>query len=242
MDLHNTVEDIVIARVDEIFKALDEKGDKKFCTCNQCKLDVICYALNRLRPHYIVSHKGASRARRDSFEHQQQAADVAAIIHEGLQRVNHNQRPNFSHKTAEDGLDPDGRYPVFNIPTIMGRIFNGNDFSPVSGVDVELIWNGKLVSMKDGNWHNPCHMVSNAEGTFSFWPTAVRASKLDEHSVISYTLRVTSPEFEPLSHFFKIPVISETQTAASFSLDRTYKLPDLYMFYPGEAEKNENQN
>ena len=67
MDVHNTVEDIVITRVDEIFKTLDEEGNKKFCTCNQCRLDVICYVLNRLRPHYIVSHKGASRAHRDSL-------------------------------------------------------------------------------------------------------------------------------------------------------------------------------
>ena len=242
MDVHNTVEDIVIARVDEIFKTLEEEGNRKFCTCNQCRLDVICYALNRLRPHYIVSHKGASRVRRDSFELQQQIADVSVLIHEGLQQVNHNQRPNFAHQTEGDETDADGSFPVFNTPTIMGRLFNGTNFSPITGVDVELLGNGKLVTMKDGNWHNPYRLVSNAEGTFSFWPAPTRASKLDEHSVMSYTLRVTSSEYETLNHFFKIPVVSETQAATTFSLERTFKLPDLYMFHPGEAEKNENQN
>jgi competence protein ComFB len=205
-------------------------------------MDVICYALNRLRPHYIVSHKGASRARRDSIELQQQTADVAAMIHEGLKRVNHNQRPNFAHVLDEERMGADTRFPVFNIPTIMGRLFSGSNFSPIAGVDVELLCNGKLVTMKDGNWHNPYRMVSNAEGTFSFWPAPATASKLDEHSTFSYTLRVSSPDYETLNHFFKIPVISEKQADVSFSLERTYKLPDLYMFPPGEAEENEQQD
>jgi hypothetical protein len=33
-------------------------------------------------------------------------------------------------------------------------------------------------------------------------------------------------------------VISEFQASPSFNLGRTFKLPDLYMFPPGEAEKN----
>jgi competence protein ComFB len=49
---------------------------------------------------------------------------------------------------------------------------------------------------------------------------------------------VEAPEFETLIHYFKIPVISEVLMAASFTLGRTFKLPDLYMFPPGEAEKN----
>ena len=179
---------------------------------------------------------------RCDVEQQQQTADISATIHEGLKRVNHTQRPNFAHQGDENGQGPDTRFPVFNFPTIMGRLFSGSNFSPIAGVDVELLWNGKLVSMKDGNWHNPYYLVSNAEGTFSFWPASARAAKLDEHSIFSFTLRVSSPEFETLNHFFKIPVASETQTASSFSLERTFKLPDLYMFLPGEAEKNENQN
>jgi competence protein ComFB len=242
MNLHNTVEDIVISKVDEVFATLEEEGISKFCTCDQCRMDVICYALNRLKPHYIVSHRGAARTRRETIAQQQQTADVAAMIHEGLKRVNHNQRPNFSHQADEFGIGSDSRYPVFNIPTIMGRIFSGNNFSPIAGVEVELLANGELVTMKDGNWHNPYRLVSNAEGTFSFWPAPAKASKFKDQSIFSYTLRVSSPEFETLTHFFKITVISEMQAAVSFSLERTFKLPDLYMFPPGDAEKNENQD
>ena len=239
MELHNTVEDTVIARVSEIFAAID-KGDNKskYCTCNQCQMDIICYALNRMRPHYIVSNRGASRVQWESIEKQQQIADITALIHEGFRQVNHNQRPNFSHAPESSGPSSDSRLPVFNIPTIMGRLFNGNNFAPISDVDVELFWNGARVSMKDGNWQNPCHVVPNTEGTFSFWPVAVKASNVNEPKIFEYSLRVCAPDFETLTHFFKISVTSEIQEAVSFTLARTFKLPDLYMFPPGEAEQN----
>jgi competence protein ComFB len=185
-----------------------------------------------------VSHKGASRVQRESFESQQQAADIETLIYEGLKRVSHNQRPNFSHEGGIASVDPDSKFPVFNVPTIMGRIFNGDNFAPISEVTVELLWNGELVPMKDGNWHNPCHLVSTAEGAFSFWPAPAVASRPNNHKIFEYNLRIYAPEFETLNHYFKIPVASEIQAAGSFSLDRTFKLPDLYMFSPGEAEKN----
>ena len=240
MELHNTVEDIVIARVNEIFIALDKEGNaENFCTCNQCKMDIICYALNRMWPRYIVSSRGAARAQWDGIEKQQQLADITALIHQGFRQVNHNQRPNFSHVAESETSNSRPGYPAFNIPTIMGRLLDGNNFAPISNVDLELFCGGELVRMKDGNWQNPCHLVLNTEGTFSFWPVAVKADKINEPKVFEFSLRVSAKEFDTLTHFFKIAVTSENQEAASFTLERTFKLPDLYMFHPGEAEKNE---
>jgi len=239
MELHNTMEDIVVARVNDIFEAIDKDGsERKYCTCNQCRMDIVCYALNRVRPHYIVSNRGASRVRSDTIERQQQIADITAMIHEGFKQVNHNQRPFFDHAPGEGGTGQDKNVPAFNVPTIMGRIFNGNNFAPISDVVVELLCNGELVPMKDGNWQNPYRIVSNTEGAFSFWPAAVTASAVNEPKIFEYTLRASAPEFETLTHFFKISITSEIQATASFSLTRTYKLPSLYMFPPGEAEQN----
>ena len=239
MEFHNAVKGTVISQVNEIFDAF-ETGENpgKFCTCNQCRMDVICYALNRTPPLYIVSNRGASRAFSEGVERQQQTADITALIYEGLKRVNHNLRPNFAHSHAEGTSDGDSSIPKFNIPAIMGRIFNGNNFAPLSNVDVELLWDGGLVVMKDGNWQNPCHIVSNVEGNFSFWPAPVEASRENNHKIFEYALRISSPDFETLTHVFKIPVASEIQTEGSFSIERTFKLPDLYMFPPGGAEKN----
>ncbi|MCL2373939.1 MAG: late competence development ComFB family protein, partial [Treponema sp.] len=71
MELHNTMEDIVVARVSEIFEAI-EKGDaaQKYCTCKQCRMDITCYALNRVWPHYIVSNRGVSRVQWATLERQ----------------------------------------------------------------------------------------------------------------------------------------------------------------------------
>ena len=239
MEFHNTVEDTVIARVSEIFDALESKENpEKFCTCNQCRTDIICYVLNRMPPNYIISNRGASRFKWESFEKQQQLADIAAMIHDGLRRVNHNQRPNFNHFTEEGKADSGSRYPVFNIPTIIGRIFNGNNFAPLADVDVELLYEGELAQMKDANWQNPCRIVPHNDGTFSFWPAPVKASELDEQKVINYSIRVTDPEYETLIHFFQVTVTSEIEASRSFTIGRTFKLPDLYMFPPGEDEQD----
>jgi len=239
MTLHNIMEEKVIARVEEIFKSLEEEEYKdKYCICDQCRMDTICYALNRLQPHYIVSHRGASRVNWEGVERQQQVADITTVIYEGLKRVNHNQRPNFSHNAAAGGIANAEAQPVFNVPTIMGRLFNGENFAPLSAAVVELLWNGELVEMKNRNWQNPYRLVPKAEGAFSFWPLPAVTTKVNNHRIFEYTLRIIAEGFETMNHFFKIPVVSEDQTEVSFTLDRTFKLPDLYMFRPGEAEKN----
>ena len=92
--------------------------------------------------------------------------------------------------------------------------------------------------MKDGNWQNPYRIVPNTEGAFTFWPAAIKAENLDEPRVFEFSLRVVASDFEALNHFFKVPVTSEIQALASFSLKRTFKLSNLYMFPPGEAEQN----
>jgi competence protein ComFB len=108
----------------------------------------------------------------------------------------------------------------------------------MSDVEVELLLNGELVPMKDHNWQNPCTVVSHTDGNFSFWPAPVVAEKANEHKLFEYSVRINAPDFEPLNHFFKVPVASEIQVAGSFSLNRTFKLPDLYLFLPGDAEKD----
>jgi competence protein ComFB len=255
MELHNTIKSKVISKVEEIFEALNTAENAgKFCTCDQCKMDVICYVLNRTPPRYIVSNRGVSRSFGEGIGWQQQAADIVALIHDGLKQINHNLRPNFNHFNEKGSAPDEAAIPKFdspasigkgepeisrfNIPTIMGRVFNGNSFAPISNASVELLWAGELVTMKDGNWQNPYNIVPIIEGNFSFWPAPVPASKANNHKIFEYTLRVSAPEFETLTHIFKIPVASNVEESGSFSPDRTFKLPDLYMFPPGEAEKN----
>jgi competence protein ComFB len=235
MEIHNTTEDIVLTELKEICDFFEKQGNPNICTCDQCRLDAACYVLNRSTPHYIVSNRGVARVERETIERQQKNADITALIHEAIKRVSHNQRPlsvalnNEPHKVATG-------VPVFNIPTIVGRLFHGLNFAPMAGVTVELYREGKLVPMKDRNWQNPYTLVYNTEGTFTFWPEPVQAESINIRAIFEYSIKIETPGLESLIHFFKIPVISELQTTGSFSMERTFKLPDLYMFPPEEEE------
>jgi competence protein ComFB len=240
MDIHNLTEDVVFATIAQICDAIEEEGNPdNICTCDQCRTDTACYVLNRTVPHYVVSNRGVARAGRETLERQQKEADAAVLVYEALKRVSHNQRPFFDHLHAQDKRQKDGSVihtPVFNIPTIVGRLFNGLNFAPMSGVLVELYRDGALVPMKDPNWQNPYNLVQNIEGAFTFWPEPIPAEAADTRTTFEYSLRIAAPEFEELTHVFKIPVISETKIADFFSMERTFKLPDLYLFPPGEGE------
>jgi competence protein ComFB len=120
----------------------------------------------------------------------------------------------------------------------VGRLFDGVTFAPISDIQVELRCNGELVGMRNANWQNPYTVVTATPGAFTFWPAPVPAEGADINQVFEYNLKIDSPGYEPFHHFFKIPSVSKIQTPYSYSLDRTFKLPDLYIFPPGEAEKN----
>jgi competence protein ComFB len=239
MDIHNTTEDIVFQKVAEIFDSIGKAGNtENFCLCNQCRMDTACYVLNRIEPCYIVSNRGVARVEKESIERQQKETDIVVLIYEGLKRISHNQRPNFNHRFVSGGGAEVSKLPVYNIPTIVGRLFNGINFAPMSDIKAELRRNGDLVAMKDNNWQNPYNLVSNTEGTFTFWPDSIQAEKADIHKIFEYSLKIEAPKFETLTHFFKIPVISEIQSASSFSMGRLFKLPDLYLFPPGDEEED----
>ena len=228
MEIHNIMEDMVCAEVDSIFDSLKSKD---ICTCNQCRQDAVCYALNRTKPFYVVSHRGVSRVNKETT--QQSRADLTALVYEGIKRVNHNQRPYFDHKGSDTEGSSDN--PVFNIPAIMGQVFNGLNFSPLEGITVELLQNGKLVTMKDANWQNPYSLVANTGGTFTFLPKPVETEKNGTRGIFEFTIKITSSEFSELIHAFSIPIISELGSP-NFSLARTHKLPDQYLFPPGEEK------
>ncbi|MDR0448674.1 MAG: late competence development ComFB family protein [Treponema sp.] len=230
MEIHNTTEDLVIAEINAICDSL-EAGNKQeeICTCYHCRQDAACYVLNRAEPRYVISHRGAARVTQNTEG--QTKVDLTALAYEGIKRVGHNQRPYFDHKSSEKKDLSD--IPVYNIPTIMGRVFDGQNFSPMADITIELLQNGALVEMKDDNWQNPYFLIAGTGGTFTFWPKAVVAENIDIRETFKYSIRIATPDYAELIHVFTIPVISE-KVSQSFSLSRTFTLPDLFLFSPGE--------
>ena len=240
MEIHNVTEDIVFSSVQIIFKRIKEEGNTEgLCLCDQCRLDTICYTLNRVPSRYIVSNRGMTRIQQDWVGRQQTEADIATLVYKGLRMVNHNQRPTSSHNGDSTATEQPSGAPSFFIPTIIGRLFDGNTFDPLSGVTVELRLGDELALMRNQNWQNPFTLISNTPGTFTFWPLPIPSKETGSRRTFEFSLKVESPSYETLTHFFNIPTISSAQAADStYSMDRTFKLPDLYLFPPGEAEKN----
>jgi len=238
MDIHNTSEDIVFGTANKVFEEIQKSNNPdKYCLCEQCQVDTICYTLNRIAPHYIVSNRGLTRVQQNGIKRQQIEADVTTLVYNGLRLVNHNMRPTAAHDGSQSQTQKTNR-PVFDIPTISGRIFDGISFDPIVGIEVELYCEGELVHMRNSNWQNPYTMISSTPGAFSFWPAPIYAKDPEMTRIFKYSLKVNSPNFEPLNHFFNITSISMYHTPHSYTLNSTFKLPDLYIFPPGEAELN----
>jgi competence protein ComFB len=234
-EVHNTVEDAVFTEINEICAAIEKEGKGDICTCPQCRKDAACYVLNRIAPRYVISNRGVARVEQGSFDRQQTVADITALAYEGIKRVAHNQRKTANHN-LKPGDEVMANTPVYNIPTIIGRLFNGVNFEPFAAVNVELRMDGDLVPMKDNNWQNPYTLVANTKGTFTFWPRPIVVEAKGQRRSFEYSIHIEAPGFETLNHFFKIPMISDASPIRSYSMARTFKLPDLYMFPPGEDE------
>jgi competence protein ComFB len=178
-----------------------------------------------------------TRIEEDWTEKQQTAADTATLVYKGLQLVNHNQRPTSSH--TDEPMASTTVEISFSVPTIIGRLFDGETFAPLAGVTVELRSGGELVPMRNQNWQNPFTLLANTPGAFTFWPAPIPTDAVGIHRTIEYSLKVESTQYETITHFFKVPTVSGNPAmSTSFSMNRTFKLPDLYLFHPGEAEQN----
>ncbi|MCL2180407.1 MAG: late competence development ComFB family protein [Treponema sp.] len=239
MDIHNSNEDVVFATVQNVFNEIQKSGNpEKYCMCYQCRIDTICYTLNRIEPNYIVSNRGFTRFEETSIKRQQIEADITTLIYKGLRLVNHNQRPTAPHDGTSMAVSKI-YHPMFDIPTIAGRIFDGISFEPIEGIDVTLFCEGEIVDMRNNNWQNPYTMVASTPGAYTFWPAPIIADAPDLSRDFKFSIKVNSPQFEPLSHFFNIETLSRFHSPQSYALNRTFKLPDLYLFPPGEAEMND---
>ncbi|HAE21876.1 MAG TPA: competence protein ComFB [Spirochaetaceae bacterium] len=229
MDIRNLMEDYVKATVHELFDAEQKGSTSSWCTCDQCRLDVACYVLNRLKPEYVISGRGVAYSEQDYQEKLQKTADVVSLVREAWAKINSSPRPYHSHG-AKHVEQQQASGPVYNLPPIMGRLFNGNNFEPIAAGTIELHSDEGLVAMIDANWQNPYPMVKNTAGTFIFWPAPVAAVSGGEKKRFSFTITASLGGFDALSHFLELELPADAEAVRSFSLAKVHKLPDLYVF------------
>lgn len=239
MDVRNVMEDAVKSLVDELFDA--ENRDKRlgFCTCDQCRLDVECFVLNRVKPEYIVSSRGLAYSEREGLDKVQRQADLISLVKEGWGKVSHSPRPTSDHAGQKSAV-AEREGPTYNFPTIMGRVFDGRTFAPLGEGVVRLYSSGEEVQMVDPNWQNPFVLAGATGGTFIFWPKAIPAGHEGGERSFVFEIKVDVPGLEGLSHFIEIDVSPERSTRMDFSLQRVHKVPDLYLFPEGQAGEDDD--
>jgi len=86
MAIVNIVEKIIWDNMDSV---IDQK--EGVCTCETCKIDIAAYALNKLKPHYVATDKGAAITRAHFME-TQFFMDLIIVLMEAVDRVSANPR------------------------------------------------------------------------------------------------------------------------------------------------------
>ena len=89
MTIHNLMEDFVYNEVNKVFDAAKEKNEPWFtCNCMQCRLDTVCFVLNRIKPRYTASGRGMAHFLQiDQSEKNQLLADISTLAFEGMKTV-----------------------------------------------------------------------------------------------------------------------------------------------------------
>jgi competence protein ComFB len=236
MEIHNVMEELVFEGIEKACADIgEEPGKGDICTCPQCRIDAACFVLNRLKPHYIVSNRGILREKHFDTKHLQKIADITTLVYDAFKQVSLHRRPGFEH-TCNNNPVKKAADAYFNIPVIIGRIFNGKTFEPMCDIDVELRLDGKLAVMKDANWQNPCTLIKLTEGTFTFWPASIPTDNADERKWFNFSITASLPGLPPIIHHFELPVVSERDLITTVAIHRTHKTADLYMFDEEEEE------
>lgn len=240
MKIFNVMEDLVMETVNEIF---EERGSSGFplADCEQCRLDVACFALNRLQPEYLISGRGVVHVENELRENFQKRADIVALVNEGIGTISRTRRPYYNDPGSQqsDSTQPEkGAY--FNFPAILGTILNGKTFEPVENINVVLLKGENPVEMMDRSWQNPYFIVRSTRGSFSFWPKPVKAARRGEKRTFCYEIRAELEGFKTIKHFIEFSLQAEDAYTNTFSMEHAQKIGNLHLFdLASEEERRE---
>ncbi len=73
-----------------------------FCGCDDCRDDVMVYALNHLPPHYVTQRRGAV-LQHVAMERDQSSADVSVALMAGFRIVRSSPRVDHAGGSRQTG-------------------------------------------------------------------------------------------------------------------------------------------
>lgn len=237
MEIRNLMEDEVVRIIHRICDEEEQSGDFGYSTGQECRVDAVCYILNRTRPRYVSSARGMSHLAYESDHDTQAHIDLVNLAHEALRRITSFRREYYD---SSDRTDGDDETPYLAMPIITGRLLSATSFAPLSDITVELRFRDSIVAMVDRRWDNPYSVSDNASGQYSFWPK-IPEQESERDSDIEFCLAVQDERFEPFRHYFSVPPLSDTsgRTVSGLEAHHEHTIPDLYLIPEGPDENDE---
>ena len=231
VNIHNIIEEQAISRVNQLYEQVKaEKAPWLSCDCENCRLDTICYVLNRINPRYIVSGRGVTHHADVFMNDTQLSADIDRLGIEGMRLVSTAKRPY--HKTAilNASKDPEVKRPVFIFPTFIGTVFDGSTFEPLADALVTLKEGQTNAEMMDASWQNPCKTFKATKGSYTFWVAPEVAEEENENKEFTFTIEVAAAGYTPVTYTFSVPLRSSNNTRRELNSTYSLKIQDLFLF------------
>ncbi|MBO5608422.1 MAG: late competence development ComFB family protein [Treponema sp.] len=241
VNIHNIMEEQVVARVNELYDQVKNNGGSWLeCDCENCRLDTISYVLNRVPPRYVVSGRGITHNTAELMNDSQLIADIDGIALEGMRLVNSAKRPY--HKSAK--LNASGAWetdiPTFIFPTFIGTVYDGSTFEPLDNATVTLrTGKGNTATMMDASWANPTRTFAKTRGNYSFWVAPEGTVKEGESREFTFVVEISCPGYDSIDYSFSIPLVSKTEDPHKLNSTCSLKVQDLFLFR--EGIKNEQE-
>jgi competence protein ComFB len=233
MELHNLMEDIVLKFLDEML------ADRKdICKCDQCKSDIMCYTLNKIKPMYVISARGIIHTENENRFRFQNEIDVMTTLSEAIDVVSvqkrHDVGKNISileGKKSDILDDKTGEGFYFNFPQLVGRVFDSADLSPVQDAEIKLSGEtGKEdIKMFNDYWQNPVKIIKAMDGGYTFWAYPLKADKAGLQKDFQFSLTVSKEGYEPAAKFFLVRVVSQKGITQHISRDNIFSIEDIFI-------------
>ncbi|MFW6368947.1 MAG: late competence development ComFB family protein, partial [Spirochaetota bacterium] len=201
MEIHNLAEDEVSRLIHRICDEEEEAGEFGYCTSVECRVDAVCYVLNRTQPRYVSSARGMSHVVSEQEQNTQAHIDLVALAHEALSRISSVRRSYYDVETTPRTDTGPGQQ---EFPIITGRLLIATTFQPVANTTITLYRGSTIAPMVDHRWENPYEITPNTSGQYSFWPHA--PEDVAEHDEVEFLLAVDDPRFEEFRKYFTVPV------------------------------------
>ncbi len=229
LKIHNMLEDVVIEQVNQLYDQVKQKESSWLtCDCENCRLDTICYVLNRLPNNYVVSGRGVTHSFLNN--NTQLSVDINKLCIEGMRLVSSAKRPYHTDLKNSIKEIPESENATYNFPTFFGNIFDGNTFEPLINARVLLRIDNEVAEMMDVTWPNPCVTYEATKGSYTFWIAPISAKEEKLKREFNFKIEVTAYGYEDTQYSFSIPLVSEKISRREVNSCYSYKIQDIFLF------------